>query len=943
MTAWGQEILRNYLQRYLQADDEWLEIAGSAATYWQARLAQTTTVEGLPDARVKFRVRTRIVEYVADADKAMQLCLALNWHAAGWSFAYDPESRTVDALAATCALPQWDTYLLRLSEKAKLSAWMADVIAERLAVAVGGVPAFSHPKSQSAVRSEFDANYHYAQAMRRRPEWVTDPTFYEYLPMQDVAQHIAKMVGAAESSVESNAVEFRFPLDDDRRDEPVMLVGAFGRHPIVGDSYRSALVLSGAPSAAASAEVSRMTWGLFNDPQASLLGGWSYHDGRLAFTQWNTMSEVRRQERLESWDGRGVGELWGFTCTLIDPLNALSRVGLTRRNESELPAELEGQAERVVAAITEQARAAVEIGLNQLGNGEETSDARLLWLERSRVIAMAVWFNPLEPMATTLEVCRLSDDIEYLVVYRRHPFRPQYRIVGVVEPGMEITEDAASFFLPSPLPNALALWSNPKATADEVPEQLRRRVIDVAATAEQDLIAEAALVASTMGHPWELTTRGSVVADAVRTAAKESAAKDPQAVDPFAQWWDVVSQYENVTTNFNCLPDAWDGALESQRAYGEYDQFNVGPLVISYEAGGLNPDRRMKRTVEARDVGLEAVEAIFNLLQIDEEWSVRRPRGFTWWSYRLAQHVDATEPWEDDEFQLSRIRIRTEVVNSVDAAARPEKFLALANAQETLSAVVWDPQEGAITECCTGIVHQENVGWLSRMLATAAIIQNNAAHGRAQGLARVCGGVPAASNHPVSGERPEPDGMLGAPGQMAEEAKGAGRSFVGPLCSNLSDFLPGYELLGFSDDENFSCELPFVGRTPVAAKVALDLPGKSDRPETSLLRIYPDVEHPNYGAGALVTLLLPLIFDPDQIPGLVNNLNLAEARSNTHSNLLGAWCPDPTNEEQNTVAFTAFLPAILAEPTMLENQVVFQAVRSRSYGSTGGKLLRAGT
>lgn len=55
------------------------------------------------------------------------------------------------------------------------------------------------------------------------------------------------------------------------------------------------------------------------------------------------------------------------------------------------------------------------------------------------------------------------------------------------------------------------------------------------------------------------------------------------------------------------------------------------------------------------DVGLDAVEYLFKALQVDEEWSIRRPRGFTWWSYRLAQHIDATEPWQDDEFQLSRI------------------------------------------------------------------------------------------------------------------------------------------------------------------------------------------------------------------------------------------------------------------------------------------------
>jgi hypothetical protein len=344
-----------------------------------------------------------------------------------------------------------------------------------------------------------------------------------------------------------------------------------------------------------------------------------------------------------------------------------------------------------------------------------------------------------------------------------------------------------------------------------------------------------------------------------------------------------------------------------------------------------------------KDVGLEAIDRIFDMLQVDAEWSIRRPRGFTWWSYRLAQHIDATEPWQDDEYQLSRIRIRTEVVDSVDAATQPEQIVASANMQETMSAVVWDPQEQSISECCTGIVHQENIGWLSRLLVTAAIMQNNAAHGRAQALAEVVGGVAAASNHPTSGERPQPDEMLGAPGQMAQQARDAGRSFTGPLCASLGGFLPHYELLGFSDESNFSCEVPFTGTTPIAAKAALNLPGHSEQPETSLLRIYPDIEHPNFGAGALVTLLLPIVIAPDEIPAIANRLNLTEAKGNTHSNMLGAWCPDPTNEKRNTIAFTAFLPDLLAEPGVLENQVVFQTVRSHSFGSTGGGLLRAGT
>jgi len=75
--------------------------------------------------------------------------------------------------------------------------------------------------------------------------------------------------------------------------------------------------------------------------------------------------------------------------------------------------------------------------------------------------------------------------------------------------------------------------------------------------------------------------------------------------------------------------------------------------------------------VTDNDVGQQAIDRIFKILQIDEEWSIRRPWGFTWWSYRLAQHIDATPPWQDDEYQLSRIRIGTELFDAVNPPQHP--------------------------------------------------------------------------------------------------------------------------------------------------------------------------------------------------------------------------------------------------------------------------------
>jgi hypothetical protein len=342
------------------------------------------------------------------------------------------------------------------------------------------------------------------------------------------------------------------------------------------------------------------------------------------------------------------------------------------------------------------------------------------------------------------------------------------------------------------------------------------------------------------------------------------------------------------------------------------------------------------------DIGLEAVEKLFETLQVDEEWAARRPRGFTWWAYGLAQHVDASEPWQDGEFQLSKIRIVTELVRSVDPKRHPERVVAAANMHGTLSSVVLDPATSTLKECCTAIVHRENVGWLSRLLATAAIIQNDAAHRESAELAKAVGGAPATSVHPTNGTRATPDDALGVPKRVIIPAGKGQSAFSGELCAVLGEFIAGAQLLGFSDSDDFTCEVPFTGSTPTALKVALGMPEGKKRPETSLVRIFADQEHPTYGHGARVTLFIPMTFAKGQAARVANRLNMAEATGSTPVNLLGAWCPDPTNPKGNTIAFNAFLPSWLAGPGILENQVVFQAARSRTLGATGFGVLEPG-
>jgi hypothetical protein len=586
--AVAEQLLTNYLQGFLWVDEEWRERDGTSATYWQARLPQTTNVEVLPDGRTKWQVRTRIVEGVPDSEAASLLCLALNRYAVGWSFAYNAKDLTVDAIVAISVPPEWDTFFLRLSEKAKLSAWMSDVIAERLAEVLGGVPAFSHPDAQPGLREAYDGTYHYLETIRGRPEWVLDLTRHRFPPMEDIAAAVGEMVGAPPDGVQHNNSALRIELGS-FGGRPVALQAGFGNHAIAGESWWSSVQLPCARvSGPLAGQLMGITWALFNDPETNLLGGWTHDDGRLVFQQWNTMSEARSQEQLGSFNGHLASDLWGFTSTLSDVLGELSQQELPPDHpdsENSEPIDYCDIAGRVIAAIVEQAWPAVSVQTQEDGG---PADRRLLWLEHRETLVVAAWFNPMGPTVSTTELCALPDGTEYIVHYRRHPFAPFYRVLGRVESreGLMRLVDEANNLLLDPdgsLPNVLVIWQRAEAAASDVPDQLRDRVIAVAELGGENLAAEAAWIAHTMGKPWTFAAVDHTEARQVKAAASRSMAPD----HGFATWWHVVSNPDNVIANLTHIPDAWDGALNSQKVHGNLRLFDVGPMVVTYSDIGM--------------------------------------------------------------------------------------------------------------------------------------------------------------------------------------------------------------------------------------------------------------------------------------------------------------------------------------------------------------------
>jgi hypothetical protein len=147
--------------------------------------------------------------------------------------------------------------------------------------------------------------------------------------------------------------------------------------------------------------------------------------------------------------------------------------------------------------------------------------------------------------------------------------------------------------------------------------------------------------------------------------------------------------------------------------------------------------------VSQSDPGAEVLDQVRVALSIDDEWTAPVEGGFVWWAFRLAQGFTATPPVQVGERMVSTVHISTPVVSGVEDD--PSEALAIANQQAVLNALVWDEAHATIVESCTAQVTNDNAEWVGRGLATAAVIQNAAAHSRAPGLAEATGGRPAAA------------------------------------------------------------------------------------------------------------------------------------------------------------------------------------------------------
>src|SRR3989442_12951069 len=75
------------------------------------------------------------------------------------------------------------------------------------------------------------------------------------------------------------------------------------------------------------------------------------------------------------------------------------------------------------------------------------------------------------------------------------------------------------------------------------------------------------------------------------------------------------------------------------------------------------------------EVGLRALNDIYQRMQIETEWSVRGDRSFSWWAKDFVQHISVTEPVKSGDFLVSRLVAVTPIVEGVEVIVNSHPLL----------------------------------------------------------------------------------------------------------------------------------------------------------------------------------------------------------------------------------------------------------------------------
>lgn len=248
------------------------------------------------------------------------------------------------------------------------------------------------------------------------------------------------------------------------------------------------------------------------------------------------------------------------------------------------------------------------------------------------------------------------------------------------------------------------------------------------------------------------------------------------------------------------------------------------------------------------NVGEQTIAWLYDKqLQVDDEWAVRGPNGFTWWASLNAQAIEivSEEAGPDGETGYV-IAVRTEMVRDLDLTDQVLHDLNTGPMRTAaMAGPVYDPHTRTLSLCSLALVHEGNASWLKVLLSGAAVTQLTEAMLLGPGLAEQLGAEQAVTGHPEHGLREEPDEMVFTARVFADEGREPCRWPADAFEQAVKQLMRQPPSLGASSGRSaLTVEFPYGDGS-------------------SLCQINGDQAHPLYGNGLLIVQRFPFPLDSE--------------------------------------------------------------------------------
>ena len=312
------------------------------------------------------------------------------------------------------------------------------------------------------------------------------------------------------------------------------------------------------------------------------------------------------------------------------------------------------------------------------------------------------------------------------------------------------------------------------------------------------------------------------------------------------------------------------------------------------------------------DIGPDLLEKVHKTLYVDEQWTIREARAFTWLGHRLFQTIRASEPFQSHEMEVCQLAASTTVVEDVSAPDEAvEAVLNNVNRHVVGGAYSFNKSSRQIIATAGAIVHEETRGWRTAEFTQFAILQLCAAETEGDYLAEETGGRLAVREHPVQGLRHSPDEMLTVLDELiAPKGAAPTRFAVESEMNEAADSVQRGPLatLGATADE-LVFEAGFGDTTSLVTMRALE-------------------PHRRAGNGMTVRVNLPLKSSASQLMHLANLLNAYEAQGDSRTAHYGAWCFDTWPMASMALSYNLFVPNATYRPGLVLNVCASMAGRA---------------